>query len=187
MTTFEFEPNVEPGLISEERQTSIGSQVVATWLMQDIAELINPRTNKDFTVEYHNISVVKFIEPLNHAGGFQLVREDLVNFTKPGLNNYKTKLQLGLVSNEEQNKYGPRNCKVNSDFVIATNYLEDPSYKGKLDAQIDLSGLLRTQGANMREHYANQAARNIEASGADVKLVEIIASAAFDSLYYLEN
>ncbi len=187
MATFEREPTVQPSLIDIRRRASIGSQVVAAWLFEDLARFLNPNSMSFVFTNPITASAVKYIRLTTPEDGFLEVRRKLTNGVRPDSIPHSARAQMGLVTKTKHDTYGNKYIMPNSDFIVATKYLDSQEYKGKLDSEIDLTGLLEGSAEGMREHYSDRAYRNIEGNGDAADIREIVYAAARDSEYWLSS
>ncbi len=114
---------------------------------------------------------------------------DYVTSTPPIIssNPYAALSVMGLVESIRNSSARHTFKTLNSDFLIATHYIDDPLYAQRLDARIGIAALLDRTKEVFVDHYFKRATDAVKVLGGAVDLTSVVATTALDCEYWLEE
>lgn len=186
MAFFEIEPTIEPGMISPQRRSAIGAQIISIGVMQEIADYLSSADPRIVFSSPANASAKGFLNFFAERE-YNRARRALTDGVDPDGNAHLARFQMGLVGDTTHDRYGNRIFPVNADFVIATHYVEDRIYAEKIDSELAITTVIDESYDQFVDHYATRAKDSIALAGDDANLRELVNFAANDSEYWLEH
>lgn len=170
--------------VKPEQARSIGAWVVGISYMQRLGDYLALNTDTiNTTHDRINASTKALLNQLRDEE-FSAIRSDL-DAIEPNSNAHIARWRMGITSKSRQNHLGNTYIVANKEFVLATFYHEDSSAREKIDASSGVTDLIKPEADQFVDFYFSRAAAQLQTSGQEVRLADLIHDTRLDTEYWL--
>ena len=167
--------------IHPKRRASIASYVIGTQFMHDLGPHVK---GVDFGAkpDVHARNLIQHIGDEEYG----LARQSVRNVT-PDTNQHTAFYQMGLTTAICYDRFGNKSAHPIPDFLVATLWEEDITYREKLNSDLSINELIEQRLASARDYYLDIALRTLHAHGTTTDLRGLVSRTRHDAHFWLET
>lgn len=171
--------------IQTKRRQAIGSWIVGTSYMKELDSYLAETDEIRMAIDNVNESTMIFLGQVNDDE-FRVTRQKLTEIA-PDSNAHIARWRMGIVGKTQKNALGNKFFAANTDFILANYYHEDVKLREKINAEIDIDGLMNHESKQFVDFYFSRTKYQLETTGQAVRLLDLINDTRKDVEYWLSQ